>query len=281
MTDSPLRLLRPEYRVADFQDRDELAILRGVYRDALEGIQPRLVVISGVGGSGKTRLGLEAAEQARHDGWYAGPLLEELPEESFTWLATVTAPLLVVIDYADARTSDVKRLLTAIRDRKGPPAVIIATARSTTGDWLTNIRDAAISAGPLLVEEIIDLPDSHPDPYAVFQAAFGGSRQHLPQPAEHPVTEHALPSMWTTLDLILLGWLAAQGEDLLENPAALYQRVLRHEAAYWSRTYTKMTGGAEAPRDLLRSAAAAITLTGPKRSRKRLMWSAGFRCWMA
>ena len=70
--------------------------------------------------------------------------------------------------------------------------------------------------------------------------------------------------MWTTLDLILLGWLAAQGEDLPETPAALYQRVLRHEAAYWSRTYTKMTGGQEAPRDLLAATAAALSLTGPR-----------------
>ena len=75
--DSPLRLLRPEYRVAAFQDRDELAILRGARRGAVEGTQPRLVVITGVGGSGKTRLALEAAEQARQAGWYAGPLLEE------------------------------------------------------------------------------------------------------------------------------------------------------------------------------------------------------------
>jgi hypothetical protein len=261
--DSPLRLLRPEYRVADFQDRDELAILRGICREAVEGTLPRLVVVTGVGGSGKTRLALEAAEHARQAGWYAGPLLEEPPEESMIWLATVTAPLLVIIDYADARTSDVKRLLTTLGNREGPPAVIIATARSASGEWLTDIGDMAISAGILMVEERIGLPQSHPNPPAVFRAAVTGSQSHLPQPDAHPATAHELPSSWTTLDLILLGWLAAQGEDLPETTSALYHRVLRHERAYWSRTYTKMTGGARAPRDLLAEAAVALTLTGP------------------
>ena len=103
-----------------------------------------------------------------------------------TWLATVTAPLLVIIDYADARTDDVKRLLTALQNRNGPPAVIIATARSTSGDWLTDIRDTAISAGHLQIEEDIELPESHPDPHAIFRAAVVGSQRNLPRPAETP-----------------------------------------------------------------------------------------------
>jgi hypothetical protein len=263
-TDSPLRLLRAEYRLTRFQDRDELTVLHDFAERTVDGTHMGMAVVTGSGGSGKTRLVLELAEQLRQDGWYTGPLAENLSGESVDWLATVTAPLLVVVDYADARVEDTKRLLTVLAGRPGPPAVVVLTGRSDDGDWLATIMDAATSGGHILRVERLDLPDSHPHPQAIYRAAVIGSRQVLNASASLAMgSEQPILERWTTLDLVLLGWLAVQGADLPDSHAALYDQVLTHERTYWDRTYREMTGAKVADRQLLGRAAAAVTLLGP------------------
>jgi hypothetical protein len=262
--DSPLRLLRADYQLTRFQDRDELTVLRDFAEGTVDGNRMGLALLIGAGGSGKTRLALEVAEQLRRDGWYAGPLAENLSEASVDWLSTVTAPLLVVVDYADARVEDTKRLLAALASRSGPPAVIILTARSGDGDWLPTIMDAATSGGQAFRTERLDIPDSHPRPQAIYRAAIRGSQQALGcAVSDDAEPERQFLERWTTLDVVLLGWLTAQGEDLPDNRVSLYNQVLTHERAYWDRTYREMTGAKIADRQLLGRAAAAVTLLGP------------------
>jgi DNA replication protein DnaC len=71
----PLQLLRADYRVVEFQPRDELRVLRHWCDLAKSGRQTRLAIIDGTGGSGKTRLALKLAQRLCDQGWYAGLLL--------------------------------------------------------------------------------------------------------------------------------------------------------------------------------------------------------------
>ncbi|MFT4217362.1 MAG: hypothetical protein QM619_09305 [Micropruina sp.] len=137
---TPLQSLRPEYRLTAFQSRHELTIVCDLCDRALASGLDQVAVIHGVGGAGKNRLALEVAERMRIQGWYAGVLTDERSEESWSWLSAVRIPLLVVVDYADGRLADVKRLFRQLRDRRGSPAVVVLTARSIAGGWLEKVQ---------------------------------------------------------------------------------------------------------------------------------------------
>ena len=145
--ESPLRLLRAEYAVVPFQNRDELTVLLDWCRQTTAGDSTGLAVVTGIGGSGKTRLALELANRLRREGWYAGTFPKGVAGAD--WLAGVVSPVLVVLDYADGRVTDATALLAALRTRRESPAVVLLTARAVDGDWLANIVEAGQRRPPL------------------------------------------------------------------------------------------------------------------------------------
>lgn len=266
--ESPLRLLRAEYQVTPFQSRDELTVLADYCDQVAAGDRLGFAVLHGVGGAGKTRLALELAARLRADGWYAGPLLDDLHDPASTsWLATVTAPLAVVVDYADARTTETNALLQTLAARQGPPTVVILTARSTDGGWLQKILGAqTASATPFRIEEF-ELPDTHPRPGDVYERTAAAMRATDPASPASPIPPLRRPSpgrRWTTLDLVLLGWAAAQGTGPLPTSHDdLYNEILDHERRYWTRAYTRINREREPEPDILDHAAACLTLLTP------------------
>ena len=264
-----LQSLRAEFRVVPFQAREELTVLRHWCQQAAAGTVTGLVVIDGVGGSGKTRLVLELADKLADQGWYAGLLRDRVQnpswEASVEWLAGVISPSLIIVDYADARVEETKVLMRALMGRSAP-AVVVLTARTVEGEWLPQIQGLALHDGHVMAQRRVALPPNHPDGSAIAghaAAAFTGSRAKPPEwltagaKATVPSPEH-----WTTLDYVLLGWLAARGQD---NPpktrAALYSTVLVHEERYWANVYRDRAGDPR-PR-VLRRAAVCLTLLAP------------------
>jgi hypothetical protein len=263
--ESTLRLLRAEYQLTPFQSRDELTVLHDFCERVAAGDRTGIAVVHGAGGAGKTRLALELAERLRADGWYAGPLRERIAEAdaaSRTWLAEVRAPLLVVVDYADARTEETISLLQVLAGRAGPPAVVLLASRSVEGDWLTAVLGGQITDAHAHALDVLELPDTHPRPGDIYRRTF-----HAIADGQPP----ALPSdgsvLWTTLDLVLLGWLAAHGaRKLPTTPAALYDEVLEHEQRYWAKAYQDLTGRRRGHRGVLAPAAAVLSLLSPQRA---------------
>ncbi|MFJ7334375.1 tetratricopeptide repeat protein [Streptomyces sp. NPDC101116] len=261
--ESALRLLRAEYQVTPFQSRDEMTVLSGLCEEAVLGSRTTIAVITGRGGSGKTRLGLELVDRMARAGWYAGVLRERAgADRPWDWLAEVTAPLLVLVDYADARAGSTIELLRVVA-RRPRPAVVVLTAREREGEWLTRITDALESdAHPHRLENI-ELPDAHPRPEDLFLRTCAAVRPRLcDSPPRLPRADKG--TRWTTLDLVLLGWLAARGTDPLPiTPAELYDEVLRHERRYWNTTFEHRTGSPLRYTGLLAEAAACLTLLAP------------------
>ncbi len=260
--ESALRLLRAEFRVTPFQARDELTVLSDLCEQTLTGTRTRVLVITGRGGAGKTRLALELAERARRDGWYGGVLREQTRAgATLNWLAQITAPLLVVVDYADARAATAAEVLSVVA-RRPRPAVVVLTARERSGEWLTTITDALESDGHPHRLEHIDLPDAHPRPAEMYGRTYRAVATTEKAPPRLPLPERG--TRWTTLDLVLLGWLAATGRGPLPGTAgALYDDVLRHERRYWTTTLRHQTGSALRLTDVLAEAAACLTLLTP------------------
>lgn len=219
------------------------------------GSRPSAKPRCGIGGSGKTRLALELAERLRRLGWYAGILPRGTAD--IDWLGRVVSPVLVIVDYADGRVDDVTALLSAVRGRRRP-AVVVLTARSTEGDWLPEVETALDDDRHAHRVEDVELPDKHPRPREVF---------HGTMTAVADLTAGSAPSMppvpmsirWTTLDLVLLGWIAALGGALPTSRGGLYDEALRHEQNYWAKVYPEFDTTAKPDRALLRRAAACLT----------------------
>jgi hypothetical protein len=259
--ESPLRLLRAEYELVQFQSRDELTVLRDWCRQVVAGASTGLAVLTGIGGAGKTRLALELAQRLRRDGWYAGTLPKGAT--GVEWLASVVSPVLVVLDYADGRVEDATALLKALRVRRGPPAVVLLTARAVDGDWLARIVESLDSdTHPYRVEPIA-LPDTHPDSVGVYQRTVSALATGAVDPPPIP-----WGIRWTTLDYVLLGWIAAQGAQTLPtSPAELYDQVLGHEENYWSTVYRDIVRERQPRRTRLRKAAACLSLVAAPEQR--------------
>ncbi|MGH8898457.1 MAG: hypothetical protein ACRDZ4_15930 [Egibacteraceae bacterium] len=256
---SPLRLLRAEYRLVPFQNRDELTVLRDWCRQVAAGDRTGLGVITGIGGSGKTRLALELAERLRREGWYAGTLPKGTAGAG--WLGEVVSPMLVVLDYADGRAADAAVLLKALRVRRGPPAVVLCTARSTEGDWLADIVASLDDDRHPFRREDVGLPDTRPDALDVYWRTVAALTSAADAVAV-PDPPHNI--RWTTLDLVLLGWIAAQGTPTLpKTRGELYDEALRHEESYWCTVYRDRVAERQPSRTRLRTAAACLSLVAP------------------
>jgi hypothetical protein len=191
------------------------------------------------GGPG-TRLALELAERLRADGWYAGPLRDKVADAdpaALAWLTEVTAPLLVIVDYADARVAEAQALLAVLAGRSGRPAVVLLTGRATDGDWLEAILGSLTTDAHPQTAELLELPDAHPRPGDIYRRTLQALAPQLTQPPALPQNQHQ--HRWTTLDLVLLGWLAAQGRtELPAERGPLYDEVLEHESRYGTQQST-------------------------------------------
>lgn len=260
-----LQVLRPEYELVPFQSRHELTVLRDWCEQVRAGDRTGLAVITAIGGAGKTRLALELADQLRLRGWYAGTLPRG---GSVDWLAKVVSPLLVVVDYADARVGtsrdpgDARRLLAALRERPGPPAVVILTARPGRGQWWEDLQGALADDRHPHRYENFRLTDQHPRPRDVYAQTV---RRLIPGRIDVPAPPDPGPERWTTLDLVLLGWLAAQEPDATvpASRSDLYEKALVHELAYWATRYEDLRRDVSPDRSLLRTAGAYVSLLQP------------------
>ena len=186
------------------------------------------------------------------------------------WLATVVSPILVIVDYADARAQDTKALMRALTARTGA-AVVVLTARTVEGEWLSEIQGFLQRDGQILAQRRFDLPPEHPDSAAIFRraaAAFaaGSPRRRTVMRAGADAAV-AAPERWTTLDYVLLGWLAARGGgDMPATRQDLYEAVLEHEERYWADVYRSLAGTKRSPR-VLRRAATCLTSCAPAPNR--------------
>ncbi|MFD9701357.1 helix-turn-helix transcriptional regulator [Lentzea sp. NPDC059081] len=239
----PSMLLRPEYGVVPFSGRQaEVADLPGWTSGA--GVAARLV--TGPAGQGKTRLGLRLCELVQAEGWVAGIVSEDGDPALIESLAPSSRPLLLVVDYAEARVPALLSLARTLLARPaGSPARLLLLARSA-GGWLGELhRDDDAVAGLFLrtVEQrLTPLARSVADRHAEFARALGaiafqlrrGTEDVDPPPGIDTVRyERALDIHAAALAALLDLEIPEDRSDPQRDPVL---RVLHHEQRYWRRT---------------------------------------------
>ena len=184
----PSTLLHPEYGLVPFLGRQPLLDrITGWCQDPAG--RPVLLVTGG-GGSGKTRLGREACVQMLVAGWDAGLAGDRRRDGAAT--DRLQRSTLLVVDDADLRTGLISALVDYLRwDDAGPPVALLLLARAAGGWWDRLVRQQDLADS----YTVLDL-DRHPVPPAgraehfrrasAAFAAYRGRRRDRPTRRRRP-----------------------------------------------------------------------------------------------
>jgi hypothetical protein len=141
----PAALLRPDRQVVGFIDRPELGRLRE-WCDGAE--QARLLLLTGAGGVGKTRLAVQLARERETQGWVCRVIRPGEEADAVQAVRAVdSGPVLLVVDYAETR-SGLAGMLRAIAGDSGGRLRVLLLARGM-GEWWGQLEastDAAVRA---------------------------------------------------------------------------------------------------------------------------------------
>ena len=268
-TRSPLQLIKARTGIVPFTGRDKLTELTDwANKQPGEGREDLAVaVVTGVGGSGKTRLAAELCSNLEKNGWVAGfvPKTTGLSEAELTWLTRVESHLLLVLDYAEeSHKEELTRLLGRLRER-GAPTRVVLTARSA-GAWLDDLLEDDVLSGAMAQGlRRFELPRQAETSTKMAKRAAKRFARYLetPEPTDVEIPQN---SRWTTLDFVFHGWLIASEVDAAGLPSSrerLYEDILRREIEYW-QDEAKRQGMTKVSEATLRTSAAALSLIGPR-----------------
>ncbi|MGX1886960.1 acyl carrier protein [Streptomyces sp. NPDC055287] len=252
---SPAALLTADRQTVPFRGRVELMDRLEAWC-GLGGFGTWL--LHGPGGQGKTRLARHLASTLAANGWAVLWPHAEATASEVRALRHAAKPMLVVVDYAEARTGQLAGLVEAAAEHGGgTPFKILLLAR-TAGDWWSRAQTlSSIMEDYLEGTPVVALPPLDPDPPDRFDAYRGAVRAFaaaLPQVEgyEHrdwPVLAETLPTPQVTREglgnaLTLQMTALADLLDQAEVPAvvtaaaprqSVEKRLLGHESRYWAR----------------------------------------------
>ena len=259
------RYLRPEEAVVPFQARPELDEL---LRWCTSGAHTAVLLVTGDGGTGKTRLALRLAEELAAYGWQPLWVRSGSERDAVTGVRTLGQPCVLVVDYAETH-SDLAGLLDDVAAyQDGPELRVLLLARSAGEWWQQLLAVVDERAVPLLeAAALITLGpvSTAGNPQEVFDCAVTAFAQKLgterpdasmvladPDP---PILEVHAAALLAVVDHAL----GAQPHQTASGPEAL-DGLLIHEARYWVRTAAGR--GLDLDTSVLRRAVVAGSLIG-------------------
>lgn len=238
----PGTLLTAAHEVIPFDEagrQKELDLLAGWCQEE----EPRgVLLLTGEGGSGKTRLMIEWCRRLRHQGWHAGFLRRDRQAIELDPFLKGTAPRLVVVDYAETQMAVVKPLLQKLASAEhgvGPKVRVVLLARRE-GDWWRNLseEDGEIARLPKRSDVISPLiPSDIEARQEAFHRAMDGfvvvqkDRSVTPNV---PLPEFSDKDFERVL-LIHMAALAALDETSIGTAAEALQATLVHERRFWKK----------------------------------------------
>ncbi len=147
--------LRPDQRVVGFIGRPELTKLQNWCADK---DTPQVLLLTGAGGVGKTRLALQLAEEEQVEGWLCRMVRAGGEADVTAAVRAVSkGPVLLIVDYAEARQG-LAGLFEAVAGDRADRLRVLLIARSV-GEWWkqleasteVNVRMLAAMAGHMPV----------------------------------------------------------------------------------------------------------------------------------
>lgn len=131
-----LEILRPRYGLIPFSGRNQEIDTLTEWCDT--EISGAVMLITGDGGEGKTRLAAELAHSLAIRGWTAGFLTETASTDDINSILSGPGPKLVIIDYADTRLEQTE-YTAAVSSRASDTTRVLLLARQR-GSWWQTLR---------------------------------------------------------------------------------------------------------------------------------------------
>ena len=277
---TPLQLIKARHGVVPYQQRAEMRQLRAwamtVPSDSRTGRNGRnadisVAVVTGAGGSGKTRMAAQLCHDLSTIGWYTGflPSTTEVTDEELAALAAVTTELLVVVDYAEeARRGLIARVVRALRARESATRIVLTARGAKT--WWEEFYEEAEQDGTVL-RNTLPLSIRGKQEVEADPRFFGRMYRRAVQRFSYDLNGVVLTDVEvpeglgdTALDVVLRAWLAVCGDndgaqEAMPTREELYDKVLSIEFARWHKE-PKL---GDISRDQLRRAAATLSLLAP------------------
>ncbi|WP_304454575.1 tetratricopeptide repeat protein [Nocardiopsis sp. YSL2] len=254
---SPASLLEAHRQVVEFHGRDGTMRTLLEWSDSDEPLTA--AVVHGPGGQGKTRLAHELTARLAHPDtpgqrWATVWLKENATVDELGPVKNATAPLLVVVDYAETRTAQLVRLLQLCDRPPGHAPVRLLLLVRTLGEWWEQVNTATHH---LLADIALQLPlpplaprttertqeyrtalhhlaDALPAARTPRQADWGRVAAGLADPdLSGPEWETVLSVHMRALADLLD---ATQHSTAVTADSAVEGRVLAHEFRYWDQT---------------------------------------------
>ena len=241
-TPGPAQLLQPQYGLVPYLGRDDMVTTLVGWCEKTDAYPRWVCVVTGEGGSGKTRLAAEVCTRLLAAGWDAG--FSDSPQAADTLRGHLERSTLVVIDDADLRPGLIASFVGYVRaDLGGPPARLLLLARhlgdqrdpgggsAGVGWWAQLNRTLELDG---IFEGQLDVSDHPLDPASRtghYQAALDALRPHVPAPAAGPAASPPAlddPSFGQPLLVHMAALIAAFGDPV---PAAAPAGLLRRGPA--------------------------------------------------
>ena len=242
---SPSQLLKAEEALIPF------ATERGPFLQtqidwATTPIHPICIrLLVGEGGAGKTRLALEMCKRLMREGWSAGFLMNDVQPQSaqnfVKALSQSLQPVLLVLDYAETRSSVLLHILEAlISSETASPIRILLLARSS-GEWWGQLPtynkrceallDGSATTGPYPIPALYEQLSER---VAAFSEALTAFAQALNVAAPQIQPDLGAEQYHNPLYLQMAALLSLLGEHTA-NAEALPKSLVRHEQRYWRK----------------------------------------------
>ncbi|MFJ4790054.1 trypsin-like peptidase domain-containing protein [Streptomyces sp. NPDC088794] len=251
---SPAGLLRAEVSPVGCHGRDDwLTALTDWCRE------PRdfsLRLLAAPGGQGKTRLARELVERMTDHGWAAGFLDDQCPDDRLGLLATLSDPLLLVLDYAETRPEQLRACLRALRPASGAAPVRLLLLARGAGEWWRHAQVTTRALREFPPDAVLDLEPLAQDPRSRAEAFRRAADELAPAlaaltglpdsaetepPSGPPHLAGPRYSGALALNMAALTSLLERARPTPKrtDPATLEEEILLlHEEHYWTQTAT-------------------------------------------
>jgi tetratricopeptide (TPR) repeat protein/nucleoside phosphorylase len=265
----PSALLNARYEVVPFHEQGRESILAELDRWSEGGSPVAARLIHAEGGAGKTRLAIEWIRRRRAQGWAAGFLGKEVPEDWFERLWALGRPVLAVLDYAESRSGLQAALQRVLRyaQQEGSGTLrrvrLLLLARNA-GDWWQSLRQFDEALGAWLSERPYALPplatqvDEREKVFHEAAERFARARGKTYQPRATVQWDDAQFERVLYLHMAAL----ATVEGLEFEAHTLMDTVLDHEERFWEARARLEDVARAFERSMARQVVAAATLRG-------------------
>ena len=231
------------------------------------------LIVSGRGGSGKTRLAVEECRRLGAIGWVTGFLVPSADRPSLEELAHVDNPRLVVADYAETQLDLLADLIPLLRDAASSdhPVRLLLLMRTPQGSsrrpgenpWLEVFRQH----GPVLAAQLAEVAVKDLDEQALstesnqilFTSAFRAFQRLSGRMELEPAYPRALDEKDPLLVVLTAFKAAYGGAGEASTLTSALDFILDHETRYWEAR--AQAARVELSRNGTQRVVAAATLT--------------------